>query len=69
MAFFFYRKFTSQRQICLTNDKPASRLLFSADILRAARAAEDAHNNCLSEPLAPIMKFPNLSRPEAGCTW
>ena len=35
------------------------RLLFSAAIFKAARAPEDAHNSCLSELLAPIMKFPD----------
>ena len=33
-------------------------ILFTANIVRAARATEDPHNICLSEPLAPIMKFP-----------
>ena len=33
-------------------------LLFSFAIFRAARAPEDAQSICLSEPLAPIMKFP-----------
>ena len=28
------------------------------DIVGAARAPEDPHNLCLSEALAPIMKFP-----------
>ena len=32
-------------------------ILFTADIVRFARA-EDPHNICLSEPLAPIMTFP-----------
>ena len=33
-------------------------ILFTADIVGAARATEDPNNICLSEPLAPIMKFP-----------
>ena len=32
--------------------------LFTADIVGAARGTEDPHNICLSESLAPIMKFP-----------
>ena len=33
-------------------------ILFTTDIVGAARAREDLHNICLSEPLPPIMKFP-----------
>ena len=33
-------------------------VLFITDIVEAARAPEDPHNICLSEPLAPIKKFP-----------
>ena len=32
-------------------------MLFTTDIVGAARAPEDPHNIFLSEPLAPIMKF------------
>ena len=32
-------------------------ILFTADIVGAARATEDPRNICLSEPVAPIMKF------------
>ena len=45
-------------------------MLFTADIVGAARATEDPHTICLSEPLAPIMKFPtrvvSISRSETN---
>ena len=31
---------------------------FTVDIVGTARATEDPHNICLSEPVTPIMKFP-----------
>ena len=37
--------------------------LFTADIVGATRATEDSHNICLSEPLAPIVKFPARDLP------
>ena len=41
------------------NDKPTFfGMLFTTDIVGAAHAPEDSHNICLSEPLAPVMKFP-----------
>ena len=43
----------------MTNDKLILFLIqFTADIVGATRAMEDPRNICLSEPLAPIMKFP-----------
>ena len=45
-----------------TNDKPIFLVVFITDIVGAARAPEDQHNFCLSEPLAPIMKFPTRAR-------
>ena len=33
-------------------------MLFIIDIVGAAHAPEGPHNSCLSETLAPIMKFP-----------
>ena len=59
MAFSLYRKVTSQKQICTTNDKPAFLFTVFSRYIRTARAPEDAHNICLSEPLVMIMKFPN----------
>ena len=45
-------------------------VLFTVDIVRAARATEDPHNICLSEPLAPIMKFSTgEQRVAAGITF
>ena len=32
--------------------------LFTTNIVGAVLAPEDPHNICLSEPLAPTMKFP-----------
>ena len=44
-------------------------LLFSAAIFRAALAPEDAHSICLSEPLAPITKFPTREWSVAAIKW
>ena len=45
----FIRRITHQPLVCL---------LYPVAIFGAASAPEDAHNICLSEQLAPIMKFP-----------
>ena len=59
MQFSFLRKTTQQIQILSTSDWPTSFVVFfSAAIFRAA------HSICLSDSLAPIMKFPDRDHAE-----